>query len=131
MILKQVIMPAVSVIMPVYNGERFLAEAIESILEQTFTDFELLIVDDASQDGSLQIIREYAARDDRILVIPSESNLGIADARNLGIRRAIGDYITTMDCDDISLPRRLQMQVDLPGVQRRSRRRRNWRAGYE
>ena len=105
-------MPAVSVIMPVYNGERYLAEAIDSILAQTFADFELLIVDDGSQDSSLQIIRDYASLDDRIQVIPSECNLGPADARNLGIQRAIGDYITTMDCDDISLPQRLQMQVD-------------------
>ena len=98
--------------MPVYNGEKYIAEAIESILTQTFTDFELIIVDDGSQDGSWEIIRSYAARDDRIRIIQLEHNMGLSNARNRGIAAANGEFITSMDCDDISLPERLRKQVD-------------------
>ena len=105
-------MPKVSVIMPVYNGEQFLAEAIDSILAQTLTDFELILVDDGSQDNSITLMRAYQARDERIRVFQLENNMGMADARNFGIAKAAGEYITTMDCDDISRPQRLQMQVD-------------------
>ncbi len=105
-------MHLISVIMPVYNGERFLAEAIDSILAQTYTDFELLIVDDGSQDSSPEIARSYQERDKRIRVIQLERNMGSADARNQGIAEANGDFIATMDCDDVSLPERFQKQVD-------------------
>ena len=105
-------MSLVSVIMPVYNGEKYLAEAIDSILGQSFTDFELLIVDDGSIDGSAEIIRAYQQRDRRIRFFQLERNMGLADARNRGIAAATGKFITMMDCDDISLPERLQKQVD-------------------
>ncbi len=105
-------MPLVSVVMPVYNGERFLAEAIESILAQTFTDFELIIVDDGSRDRSIEIIRDFEKCDERIRVIQHETNRGQAEALNTGTAIAEGDYITTMDCDDVSLPERLRKQVD-------------------
>ncbi len=105
-------MALVSVIMPVYNGEKYLAEAIDSILVQTFTDFELLIVDDGSQDGSAEIIRSYEKRDRRIRFFQLEENMGAATARNRGISAAGGEYVTSMDCDDVSLPERLQKQVD-------------------
>ena len=105
-------MPRVSVIMPVYNGEEYLSEAIDSILTQTHSDFELILVDDGSQDDSYAIMRGYLERDERIRLFQLESNMGMADARNFGITQARGDYITTMDCDDISLPRRLQLQVE-------------------
>ena len=98
--------------MPVYNGEKYLAEAIDSILAQTFTDFELIIVDDGSEDGSLDLMRTYEARDDRIRSIALERNMGIADARNHGIAAASGEFIATMDCDDISLPQRFEKQVN-------------------
>lgn len=104
--------PLVSVVMPVYNGEAFLAIAIESILTQTFSDFELIIVDDASQDASAAIIRDFAERDDRIRFLQHERNRGEGGARNHGIAESRGEYIAGMDCDDISLPERLQMQVD-------------------
>ena len=104
-------MPQVSVIMSVYNGEMYIAEAIDSILAQTLTDFELLIVDDGSQDNSAQIIRSYQERDCRIRFFQLKQNMGIADARNRVIAQAKGDYITIMDCDDISLPERLEEQV--------------------
>ena len=98
--------------MPVFNSERFLAEAIESILTQTFTDFELIIVDDGSTDGSADIIRAYAEQDSRIRFVQLAENMGDAGARNASIARASGEYITGMDSDDISLPERLQKQVD-------------------
>ena len=104
-------MPLVSVVMPVFNGEKYLAEAIDSILVQTFTDFELIIVDDGSQDGSAQIIRAYEKRDERIQFIRLEENMGPATARNCGIFASCGEYITSMDCDDVCLPERLQKQV--------------------
>ncbi len=97
--------------MPVYNGERFLAEAIESILQQTFTDFEFLIVDDGSMDGSLAIIQDYAERDPRIRILELPENKGVSIARNTGITQASGKLITGMDSDDISLPQRLEKQV--------------------
>ena len=105
-------MPQVSVVMPVYNGERFLAEAIESILDQTFTDLELIVVDDGSTDGSADIVRTYLERDGRIRFFQHERNRGAADARNTGIAAARGEYIAAMDADDISLPERLDTQVD-------------------
>ncbi len=105
-------MPLVSVVMPVFNGERFLAEAIESILAQTFTDFEFIIVDDGSKDRSVEIAAAYAEHDNRIRAVKLERNLGIADARNHAIALSSSDFIAMMDCDDVCMPRRLEMQVD-------------------
>ena len=97
--------------MPVYNGEKYIVEAIESILTQTFTDFELIIVDDGSQDASAQIIRSYAEADNRIHFLQHEENLGQAQAQNTGIAAAEGAFLAAMDSDDISLPQRLEKQV--------------------
>lgn len=106
--------------MPVYNGEKFLAEAIESMLGQTYSNFEFLIVDDGSADNSVKIARAYAERDSRIRLFQLERNMGKADARNVGCFAAKGDYIAGMDCDDISLPLRLEKQVNFletnPGI---------------
>ena len=104
--------PLVSVVMPVYNGEKWLGEAIESILAQTFADFELLIVDDGSRDNSAKIIRVYEQRDPRIRFFQLERNSGTAFARNYCIKAANGTFVTYLDCDDISLPERLRKQVD-------------------
>ncbi len=104
-------MPLVSVLMPVFNSEAFVGAAIESILAQTFTDFELVIVDDASQDGSADVIRSYARRDERIRFFPLELNVGQADSRNQAMALARGKYIAAMDSDDVSLPERLRKQV--------------------
>ncbi|MCY3832841.1 MAG: glycosyltransferase family 2 protein [Chloroflexi bacterium] len=113
-------MPLVSVIMPVFNREKYVGAAIESILAQTFADFELLIVDDASQDRSPEIIRSYAARDERIRFFQLERNLSQAGARNHALSLAQGAYIAMMDSDDLSLPERLEKQVDFlranPGI---------------
>ena len=98
--------------MPVYNGERYLAEAIASVLGQTYPDFELIIVDDGSTDGSAAIVEAYARRDSRVRFIPLRQNIGKSSARNRGIEAAGGPYIAGMDCDDICLPDRLRRQVD-------------------
>jgi len=104
--------PLVSVIMTVYNGEKYVAAAIESILAQTFTDYEFLIVDDGSGDRSGEIIRSFAENDDRIRFIQFERNLGGANARNHSMMLSSGEYIAAMDCDDVCLPERLGKQVD-------------------
>ncbi|HMM19582.1 MAG TPA: glycosyltransferase [Selenomonadales bacterium] len=101
--------PKVTVLMSVYNGEAFLREAVESILNQTFQDFEFLIINDASTDASRDIILSY--NDSRIRLIENEINLGLTKSLIKGIDLAKGDYIARMDCDDISLPIRLEKQI--------------------
>ena len=101
--------PMVSVVMKVYNGERFLREAIDSVLAQTYTDFELVIIDDGSTDSSAAIIQSY--QDSRIRFLQNEKNLGLCATQNKVIAEAKGKYIAVMDCDDISYPERLMEQV--------------------
>ena len=100
--------PAVTVLMPVYNGARHLSEAVDSILGQSFTDFELLAIDDASSDDSVAVIKRR--QDPRIRLIENPCNRGIAGTLNEGLRLARGEYIARMDCDDISLPQRIERQ---------------------
>ena len=104
--------PLISVVMPARNVEKFIGEAIESILVQTLSDFELIIINDGSTDKTLCIIDSYAKRDDRIVVITRE-NKGLVDSRNEGIQKAKGEYIAKMDADDISLPDRFEKQIKL------------------
>jgi glycosyltransferase involved in cell wall biosynthesis len=104
--------PAVSVLMPVYNAEHYVAEAVRSVLDQSFTDFEFLILDDGSTDGSLRILQEYAARDPRIRVI-ARPNTGIVGALNDLLAEARGELIARMDADDICRPDRFARQVAL------------------
>lgn len=103
-------MPTVSVVMPVYNGERYLAPAVESILNQSLHDFEFIIVDDGSTDGSPSILDTYALRDERIRV-HHQANAGIVAALNTGIALSKADWIARMDADDIALARRLETQL--------------------
>jgi len=91
----------ISVIMAVYNGEEFLREAIESILKQTFTDWELIIVNDGSQDSSLSILNEYQEKDKRIIIIDQE-NMGLTKSLNVAISHSKGRYIARQDADDLS-----------------------------
>jgi len=100
--------PDVSVIMTVYNGEKYLAEAIESVLNQSFIEFEFIIVNDCSTDASLSIIESY--QDNRIIIINNEVNLGLSKSCNLAIRYARGSVIVRMDSDDICFANRLQVQ---------------------
>ena len=95
--------------MPVYNGEKYLCEAIDSILRQTYRDFDFLIIDDGSTDHSLDIINSY--RDSRIKLIRNKKNLGLVQTLNFGLEISDTEYIARMDCDDISLPKRLEKQV--------------------
>lgn len=102
-------MPIISVLLPVYNGEKYLAEAIQSILEQTETNFELIILDDASTDNTLEIVKQF--HDDRIIIETEDQNKGIIYQLNKGIKLAKGKYIARMDADDISYPHRFATQV--------------------
>lgn len=103
--------PEVSVIMPVYNAEKYLDEAIQSILNQTFKNFEFLIFNDCSKDNSWEIIQKYAKQDKRIITFNSEVNKGYVAHLNRGIEMVKGKYIARMDNDDISLPTRFEKQV--------------------
>ena len=103
--------PKVSVVMPNYNCEKYIWEAIESILNQNFTDFEFIIVDDGSSDNSWDIIQEYVKRDDRIIAIKNKENLKICKTLNKWIDIAKWEYIARMDSDDISISDRFEKQV--------------------
>ena len=102
--------PAVSVLMPAYNAERYIGEAIDSILSQSFTDFELIISDDASMDRTWDIIKQYKQKDTRIRISRNTKNKYIAENRNILVKLAKGKYIAWQDSDDISLPTRLADQ---------------------
>ena len=102
--------PVISVIMPVYNAETYVEEAIKSILNQTFEDFEFLIINDGSEDNSLSIINNYASKDNRIKIISREKK-GLVFSLNEGIKLAKGKYIARMDADDISVPERFKKQI--------------------
>lgn len=101
--------PMISVLMPVYNAEKFLREAIDSILGQTYTDFELIIINDGSFDQSRNII--YSYNDKRIKIIENEKNSGLIFSLNRAIDNASGKYIARMDADDISMPDRFEKQI--------------------
>jgi len=103
-------MPKISVILPVYNAEKYLNEAIDSILSQTFTDFEFLLINDGSTDRSERIIQSY--KDPRIVSISNEINKGLIYSLNRAIDLAKGEYIARMDADDIALPKRLEKQIN-------------------
>ena len=95
--------PTISVIVPVYNAEKYLARCVDSILSQTFTDFELLLIDDGSSDNSGKVCDEYAKKDLRVFVCHKE-NGGVSSARNLGLDRAKGEWVIFVDADDWILP---------------------------
>ncbi|MBD3305804.1 glycosyltransferase [candidate division KSB3 bacterium] len=103
--------PEISVLMSVYNGERYLSEAVESILRQTFSDFEYIIFDDGSTDRSWDILTKYAGQDQRIRLFRNATNLGLTKTLNKGLTLARGTYIARQDADDISLSERFAQQV--------------------
>lgn len=103
--------PAISVVMSVYNGEKYAPEAVESILAQTFRDFELIIIDDGSTDGTKALLENYATRDPRVRLI-SRPNKGLTKTLNEGLGLARGEFIARMDADDVSLPTRFEKQVE-------------------
>ena len=105
-------MPEVSIVMAVFNGSRTICKAIDSIVGQTYTDWELVIVNDASTDNTLEIVNSYIGKHDNICCITNDSNLGLARSLNRGIAVAQGRYVARMDDDDVCRPTRLQEQVE-------------------
>ncbi len=105
--------PLISVVMPLYNAERFLEKSVESVLNQTFKDFELIIIDDCSSDSSLKVAENLADSNNRIRIIKNPKNKGVAETRNNGIREAKGKYIALLDSDDIWEKTKLEKQIKL------------------
>src|SRR5262245_19749735 len=103
--------PLISACMPAHNTERYVGQAIESILNQTLGDFELLIIDDGSTDGSLEVPRRYPGRDPRIR-LTSRPNKGVAYTRRELAEQARGEFLACMDADDVALPHRFARQVE-------------------
>ena len=103
--------PVISIIMPVFNSSTTIANSVESVLAQTYKKFELIIVDDCSQDDSLLIAKQYAEKDKRIKVIKLDKNSGAAVARNTAIAEANGRYIAFLDSDDLWLSKKLELQI--------------------
>ena len=101
--------PKVTVVIPVYNREKYVGIAVDSILSQTFSDFELLVIDDGSIDRSIDVVLSYS--DPRIRLVRSNTNLGVATTRNKGIQLARGEYLAFLDSDDWAYPERLAKQT--------------------
>lgn len=105
-------MPLVSIIMPLYNSEKYVSEAIESVLAQTSGDWELIICDDCSSDNSVSIVEEYVKKDSRIRLLKNEKNSGTAATRNHCLSMATGKYVTLLDSDDVWFPTFLEKQTN-------------------
>lgn len=103
--------PALTVLMSCYNAERWLNEAIDSVLRQTFTDFEFIVIDDGSTDQTLKILKDYAVGDARFVII-TKPNTGLSDSLNIGIIKARSEWIARLDQDDICEPTRLEKQIE-------------------
>ena len=101
-------MPAISVIIPIYNVEKYLRRCLDSVLNQTFSDWEAICVNDGSPDGSAAILSEYAARDARFKIV-NKPNGGLSDARNAGMAVATGDYVLYLDSDDFIHPQTMEI----------------------
>jgi len=102
----------VSIITPMYNAEKTIAQTVESVLAQTYTDWEMIIIDDCSTDHSAEIVLGYRKKDQRIHYYKKKKNSGAAQARNSAIRKAKGDYLAFLDSDDIWKPRKLERQIN-------------------
>ena len=104
--------PFLSVVMPVHNRDQYLAQCLDSILNQTYSFFELILIDDGSTDKTAKIIKKYMEKDKRIILISLPTNGGISDAINIGIKEAKADIIVRVDSDDICIPTRFEKQVN-------------------
>ncbi|HEB9332197.1 TPA: glycosyltransferase family 2 protein [Campylobacter coli] len=104
--------PMISVVMATFNREAYVSDSIESILKQTYSDFEFIIIDDCSSDNTYHIVKKYASKDQRIVLLKNESNKGLIYSLNKGLQKAKGKYIARMDDDDISMPQRLAKQIN-------------------
>ena len=105
--------PLVSVIMPAYNAEKYIRAAIESVIRQTYENWELIVLDDGSTDSTAQTVKRMAEGDSRIRFCPNERNMGVAATRNRGFDLARGDYVALLDSDDVWLPQKLEKQLAL------------------
>lgn len=103
--------PLVSIVIPVHNAEEYVREALDSCINQTYTNLEIVVVDDKSEDGTLNILREYEQRDSRVKVLAVEKQNGLGNVINIGIRESNGKYIARMDADDIMCPERIEKQA--------------------
>ena len=101
--------PLVSIVIPVHNGEKYIKESIDSCLNQTYNNIEIIVVDDKSEDNTLKILKEYG---DKLIVLPVEKQNGLGNVINIGIRKSRGKYIARMDADDIMYLSRIQQQVE-------------------
>ena len=101
----------ISVIIPVYNCEKYIGTTLKSVINQNFKDYEIIVIDDGSTDNSAAIVEQFAAKDNRIVIIHQE-NKGLSEARNTGIKAACGNWITFVDSDDMLAPRFLQKLLD-------------------
>ena len=106
--------PCVSVVMPVYNGQAFLARALDSISHQTYRDLEIVVVNDGSTDDTASLLDVYKCKEPRLRVYHQPST-GLAGALNHGCNKAVGRYLARMDADDVAYPNRIALQVDIPG----------------
>ena len=104
--------PKISVVMSAYKADKYLRECIESILNQTFTDFEFVIVNDCSTDKTSEILNFYSDKDSRIKIINNTKNIGLTKSLNIALKESKGEYIARMDADDICMPERFQKQFD-------------------
>lgn len=104
--------PLVSIITPVYNGERFIEQCIDSVLNQKYTNWELLVMDDCSQDSTVDLVDVYCSKDERIKIIKNNKNKGVAYSRNQGIASARGEYIAFLDSDDLWKEEKLEKQIN-------------------
>ena len=105
--------PSVSVVMPAYNAEKYIEESITSVINQTYTNWELIVIDDGSKDNTAEIVKQFAEKDKRITLYLNEKNMGVAKTRNRGFDMAKGEYIALLDSDDIWLPEKLEKQLKL------------------
>lgn len=103
----------VSIVMPAYNCEKYVVEAINSVLAQTYKNWELLVLDDGSKDNTLQIIEEFSQKDSRIKALPNGKNMGVSATRNRGVELASGDWIAFLDSDDMWEPVKLEVQFEI------------------
>jgi len=104
--------PLVSVVVPAYNAAAYIEEALMSVVEQTYTNLEILVIDDCSTDRTLEIVKRIAKGDSRIRILENKHNLGIGGNRDKGVKNSCGEFICWQDADDISLPNRVSLQVD-------------------
>lgn len=104
--------PLVSIITPVYNAKKYIVETIESVIQQTYNNWEMLVIDDCSVDGTASILLEYTTKNPRVKYIKTDKNSGVAVARNLGLSQALGKYIAFLDSDDCWMPEKLERQLE-------------------